>query len=187
MIEQDIKNMQQQYINSFDHPLYQKFINLYKVSFPIFEQRTEKQQDKAFKNNKYKLLAFSEGVNLIGFISYWEFADYLYIEHFAINTDIRRKGYGSKILGSFILSTNKIILLEIDPIIDEVSAARLRFYDKCGFHTNQYSHYHPPYHEEYPAHSLIILTTKRQITEEEYRMFDSDLNETVMNKTDLYV
>lgn len=54
MIEQDIKNMQQQYINSFDHPLYQKFINLYKVSFPIFEQRTEKQQDKAFKNNKYK-------------------------------------------------------------------------------------------------------------------------------------
>lgn len=46
--------MQQQYINSFDHPLYQKFINLYKVSFPIFEQRTEKQQDKAFKNNKYK-------------------------------------------------------------------------------------------------------------------------------------
>ena len=46
--------MQQLYINSFDHPLYQKFINLYKVNFPIFEQRTEKQQDKAFKNNKYK-------------------------------------------------------------------------------------------------------------------------------------
>ncbi len=65
----------------------------------------------------------SEG-SFIGFISFWEFKDYLYIEHFAINNEIRGKGYGSTILNKFIKSTPKTILLEIDPIIDDISNAR---------------------------------------------------------------
>ncbi len=53
--------MQECYVDSFSHPLYKPFHDLYSVSFPIFEQRTAQQQADAFqKGHYYKLLAFIE-------------------------------------------------------------------------------------------------------------------------------
>lgn len=168
-------------INNFNHPLYKVFEKLYSSSFPIFEQRTKEQQEIAFDNKNYHLIGYEENNSFIGFISYWEFDDCLYIEHFAINTDIRGKGYGSTLLNEFIKSTTKIVLLEIDPVIDNISEARLRFYKKCGFYENPYPHKHPAYRNEYQPHSLIVLTTKRKISKEEYLKFSLDLNTIVMN------
>lgn len=169
-------------INSCEHPLYQSFHKLYCTSFPIFEQRTVPQQAAAFQHKAYKLSAFTENNLFIGFIAYWEFDTYLYVEHFAISSELRGKGYGSKLLSRFIQSTDKIVLLEIDPITDSQSEARLRFYQKCGFYKNEYCHKHPAYRDEYQPHSLIVLTTQREISEDEYRQFNLDLNKTVMNR-----
>lgn len=168
-------------IDSSSHVLYKAFEELYSVSFPVFEQRTETQQEYAFSRNNYHLIGWHSEGHLIGFISYWEFKEYLYIEHFAVNTGIRGKGYGTKILNAFIESIPKIVLLEIDPITDEISKARLRFYERCGFYKNPHSHKHPAYRDEYQSHSLIILTTKRVISEQEYLDFSNDLNKCVMN------
>lgn len=168
-------------IHDFNHPLYKAFQGLYACSFPLFEQRTEEQQRTAFDNPNYHLVAYEATGILVGFISYWEFYDYLYIEHFAINARMRGKGYGSDILRSFIRSTGKIVLLEIDPVTDSVSEARLRFYKKCGFHENPYSHKHPPYRAEYQPHPLVVLTTQRTISEQEYQTFNRDLRAVVMN------
>ena len=87
--------------------------------------------EEAFQNKAYKLLAFTEGNVFLRFISYWQFDTYYYIEHFAINARLRGKGYGSKLLDYFVRSLDKIVLLEIDPITDNISEARLRFYQQC--------------------------------------------------------
>ena len=116
--------MEQERIYDSNHKLYNDFKRLYSQSFPIFEQRTETQQEYAFNNENYHLIGYCFKGSFIGFISFWEFKDYLYIEHFAINNEIRGKGYGSTILNKFIKSTPKTILLEIDPIIDDISNAR---------------------------------------------------------------
>ena len=173
--------MRRQYIDSLDHPLYKSFRDLYEISFPIFEQRTELQQIRAFQNDKYRLLAFTEGDVFVGFICYWLFDTYGYIEHFAVTPEIRGRGFGSRILGSFIESTTGIVLLEIDPVIDEVSEARLRFYTRCGFYRNSYLHEHPAYRDGYRPHPLVVLTAKRRIMEKEYRDFCSDLRTVVMS------
>lgn len=178
--------MKEQYIDSPDHFLYKRFQELYKVSFPLFEQRSEQQQMQAFRNDKYRLLAFTENEAFVGFISYWEFDTYLYVEHLAIDTEMRGKGYGSRMLDRFIRSQAKIVLLEIDPVVDEVSMARSRFYTRCGFFHNPYKHKHPPYRKEFPPHPLIVLTTERPITETEYRMFNDHLVRIVMNRTPEY-
>ncbi|WP_404812303.1 GNAT family N-acetyltransferase [Capnocytophaga canimorsus] len=163
-----------------NHPLYKAFRELYVTSFPIFEQRTEPQQKSAFSCEKYHLISYYDEENFVGFIAYWEFDNYLYIEHLAINTSLRGKGYGSQLLNDFISSTSKIVLLEIDPVIDEISEARLRFYKKCGFYSNPYLHSHPAYRVDYPPHTLIVLTTQRPITATEYEQFSHDLNSVVM-------
>lgn len=169
-------------INNSNHLLYKAFKKLYSTSFPIFEQRTEIQQEYAFRNDKYHLIGYCDEKGFIGFISYWDFDTYLYIEHFAISTEYRGKGYGSKLLNSFIKSAAKMVLLEIDPVIDDTSEARLRFYKRCGFHENPYPHKHAPYRNEFQSHSLVTLTTDRQIGEDEYMNFFSDLNMIVMNE-----
>lgn len=168
-------------INNQKHTLYPGFKELYSISFPIFEQRTENQQETAFSCSQYHLVAYKENDKFIGFISYWEFQTYIYIEHFAINQTLRGKGYGNRVLNKFISESSKIIILEIDPIIDDISAARLRFYQKCGFHQNDYPHIHPAYRDGFKGHSLIILTTQRIITKNEYDLFNSDLTTIIMS------
>lgn len=60
-------------IDSSQHELYDSWRKLYTVSFPIFEQRTQEQQEKAFSCADYHLVGYSEGDMFVGFISYWEF------------------------------------------------------------------------------------------------------------------
>ena len=180
-MQKDYEIIQKHFIDSCTHPSYKDFQELYDTSFPIFEQRTHEQQMEAFQNKAYKLLAFTEGNVFLGFISYWQFDTYCYIEHFAINARLRGKGYGSKLLDCFVRSMNKIVLLEIDPITDNISEARLRFYQRCRFHENPHPHKHPVYRNGYCPHPLIVLTTQREISPKEYRQFDADLRNIVMN------
>ena len=162
--------------------LYDDFKALYSSSFPIFEQRTEEQQAWAFEQAEYHLAGYTDKGRWIGFISYWEFDTYIYVEHFAIDAALRGQGYGSRVLRMFVEQKGKTVLLEIDPIVDEVSAARLRFYTHCGFRTNPYTHRHPAYREGYQPHLLVLLTAPDAISEEAYMRFYHDLCERVMGQ-----
>lgn len=176
------QNMKHNRIQNSEHPLYAPFKELYACSFPVFEQRTERQQQKAFSCSNYHLRAYCENDLQIGFIAYWEFPAYRYIEHFAIHTGLRGKGYGGQVLKNFLSESSKTILLEIDPPADAVSLARLRFYQRCGFYPNPYPHVHPPYREAYEGHPLVVLSAGREITEDEYRQFRTDLSSVVMHE-----
>lgn len=167
-------------IANCEDSLYNEFIELYGTSFPIFEQRTEAQQRSAFEDERYNLETYIEDDKFIGFISYWEFDSYIYIEHLAINSSLRGEGYGSRLLREFAQRSGKMLLLEIDPIVDEISAKRLRFYEHNGFVANIHTHRHPPYRESFEGHQLIVLTTEREINKAEYEQFSSDLKEVVM-------
>ena len=168
-------------VTHLNHPVYGWFAALYAASFPIFEQRTRQQQECAFSSANYHVTVYEENDVFIGFIAFWEFDAYVYIEHCAIDPGLRGQGYGSRLLTGFIAECSKRVLLEIDPVVDEISKARLGFYKKCGFHENPFPHVHPPYREGYKPHPLMVLTTGRTITEREYRTFHTDLNAVVMN------
>jgi len=163
-------------------PLYESFRAIYDISFPIYEQRTVEQQEYAFSFSCYHLDTYVNDGKLIGFIAYWEFDSYLYIEHFAIHPDERGKGTGKSILEHLIQTHSKYILLEIDPVQDEISARRLRFYSSIGFLENPHQHVHPAYREGFEGHRLTVLTTERVITPDEYEVFAHDLSHTVMNR-----
>mgnify|MGYP000007717569 FL=1 len=52
-------------------PLYPAFEQVYATSFPLFEQRTEQQQEQAFQSPNYHLEVYLKDNLFIGFISYW--------------------------------------------------------------------------------------------------------------------
>lgn len=169
--------MQPIYINNSTHPLFKSFRTLYESSFPLEEQRSLQQQELAFADSHYHLLLYYEGENeLIGFISYWDFEDYHYIEHFAINTQIRGRGFGSAVLKDFMSRSQLPIILEIEPIRDDTSAARLRFYEKNGFTTNPYPHKQPPFKKDSAPVPLIILSSGKELSPAEFQRFSADFH-----------
>lgn len=93
---------------------------------------------------------------------------------------MRGRGYGFKIMEEFKSATEKILILEIDKITDAQSAARLRFYKKCGFFENSHKHSHPGYGYGLGECPMLILSTQRQITSKEYAKFYSDLKNLAM-------
>lgn len=90
---------------------------------------------------------------------------------------MRNKHYGQRILEEI---QTKPLILEIDPVIDEISRRRQNFYERCGFVDNPYQHVHPPYHKGYSGHQLVVMSFPRKLTTDEYEMFNDFLKNTIM-------
>lgn len=167
-------------IDSPSHSLYETFARLYADSFPLHEQRTEDQQQEAFSDDRYRLYAFMEDGRFVGFISCWLFGDYVYVEHFAVVKNERGRGTGSRIMKMFQQKAARTVILEIDPVCDELTTRRMNFYIRCGFCLNSHAHVHPPYRRGYAGHSLTLMTWPYVIDFATYAVFADDLRRVVM-------
>lgn len=159
---------------------YNSFREIYSVSFPVHEQRDLQQQKIAFSTNRYHLTAEVEKDDVVSFIAWWDFPSYVYIEHFAVSPKYRGKNIGSNMIKTFAERVKKTIVLEIDPLENEISRKRLTFYEKAGYKVNPYKHTHPPYDPNNKPHELLILTLNKKFTQQEYDRFYEDLVHIVM-------
>ena len=91
---------------------------------------------------------------------------------------MRLRRAGTLLLGE----RKKTVILEIDPPNDEVSARRKAFYERAGYRANPFEHIHPPYRSEYEGHRLVVMTYPAAISENEYKNFNSYLENVVMKK-----
>ena len=71
--------MQFKRICSKDDCYFKEAMEIYKSSFPIFEQRTLKSQIDALENKEYYCSVICENDELIGILFYWEYDKYRYI------------------------------------------------------------------------------------------------------------
>lgn len=166
-------------INDIHDKHYNIAWEIYRSSFPIFEQRDIDNQMKAMKDDKFNCRVYIENDIVIGILFFWQWKNYRYIEHFAISKDIRGKNYGSKILSEFC-TEQYLNILEIDLPIDKVSISRLNFYERLGFLINKYDHIHPPYRLGYKGHDLKVLSYKNFLDDKEYNEFNNFLRQKVM-------
>ncbi len=170
-------------ITSPEDSLFETAWSLYTGSFPLCEQRMERDQAKVLQDRRYHFTLFFENERFTGLIGYWEFEEYVYIEHYAIDPTLRGGGYGSRILGEFIREAGRPVILEIDPVEDELSMKRLRFYQRLGFASNPYEHRLPRYRsgEEHQEMFLHILTYPQPIETALYERFNEDLHKIIVN------
>ncbi|GEM_PF-78613 len=171
-------------IKSVKDKYYSAFYDIYSQSFPIHEQRNVEQQVMAFDSEDYHLVCLLEQDEILSFIAYWDFNSYVYIEHLAVNHKMRGKNIGSETLSLFAHVIQKTIILEIDPLIDEIALKRYRFYEKLGYISNPYLHHHPAYNREYTPHKLVVLSYPNKLDQTQYNKFNNDLRDIVMNLGD---
>jgi len=168
-------------IKNADDPHFDEFWKIYSASFPLNERRESDQQADVFKKPEYQVDIYLSDNHVIGFIAYWTTTNFIYIEHLAIAPEVRSEGFGSAILKPFIEREPIPVILEIEPIIIDLTRRRLKFYESLGFVPNDHLHYQPPYHtSDQPLH-LVILTYPNQIDEAPYRQFAQFQKNTVMS------
>lgn len=170
-------------ITSKDSLFFDEAMELYKTSFPKFEQRKIEHHLEALEHEDYNCTIICENNKLVGLLFYWETDKYRYIEHFAIHRGLRGQNYGSKILKEFC-TDDKTLLLEIDPPEDHISKKRLSFYSKLGFRMQDFDHFQPSYREGHEGNKLKILSFNKDMTDKEYDEFNRYFNQTVMQYTD---
>ena len=95
----------------------------------------------------------------IGLLTTWEFTDFTYIEHFAIDPEMRSKGYGSKTMKTFIRQQEKHILLEAESPTNELTRRRIRFYERQGLALYDFPYMQPAYTEESQPVELHLMGT----------------------------
>lgn len=138
-----------------------EFIDTYTSSFPVEEQRPiDSIISLILKEKRFKaMILLNESNHFIGFITTWKFASFIYIEHFALSSVYRSRGYGSQALRSFIQKNSLPIVLEVEPPIDAFSQRRIRFYERCGFTVYNYDYTQPPYTPDLSSVSLRLMGT----------------------------
>ena len=81
----------------------------------------------------------------IGFLTYWEFDLFYYVEHFAIHPQSRNGGYGQKVLDFICHSLSLPIVLEVEHPTEEMAKRRIGFYRRSGFTIWENDYQQPPY------------------------------------------
>jgi RimJ/RimL family protein N-acetyltransferase len=134
--------------------------NLLVASFPESERRDLAHLRQISMHNK----AFSAHIIIndnqpAGLLNSWDFDDFIFIEHFAIDTARRNKGIGHQALKIIIENMNLPIVLEVELPEDEISMRRTEFYKRAGFQLWQHEYKQPPYrkgHDFLPMRLMAV-------------------------------
>lgn len=140
-------------IKSTNDQQFEELIALYLESFPRNE-RLEIDDFKQLLNTNQSLRCYAVLVNdaFVGFLNFWEFEDFVYLEHIAILPSLRGHKLGEKVILKLKSSINKPIVLEAETAeSSEFGERRINFYKRLGFDILPVKYYQPPYRkgEEY--------------------------------------
>lgn len=162
--------------------IFNKIFKLMETSFPKTEFRTREDQKKLLDNKFYNLKPYFNDKNeILAFIATWEFSDFIFVEHIAVSPNARGMGLGTKIMDELINSTNKKIVLEIEPPTDETCVRRMKFYEKLGFKMNDYEYFQMPLRENQDKIPLKIMSYPAEIKKDAFKSVEKCILNNVYN------
>lgn len=131
---------------------------IYEASFPVDERRDfEDLLSIAESEDFFHADIYVENDETIGFITYWHFPEFIYIEHFAVHENTRGKGFGNIILTNLLENSALPIILEVEKPENETSRRRIRFYENMGFTLCEKPYIQPAYAPEKNSLSLFLM------------------------------
>lgn len=172
-------------IDPNDTVRWDKVWKLYEDSFPLAERRKEEDHLRAYNDDRFFPLSAWEGKELIGLMFFWEWDSYRYLEHLAVNPALRGQSFGSLMLKD-LRDSGHTIILEIDPLVNDLSVRRLQFYERAGYTLTPFRFMHLPYRLEAQPEELLILSYPRLITKEQHNEFVKFVNEEVIRYCEGY-
>lgn len=125
---------------------YDALLHLYTSSFPQNERRSIPALEKLLADsNHFNMFILTNENGFVGFLNYWNFDHFFYIEHFAILPQFRNNKYGSEAMKIFASQAQKPIVLEVEMPRSTMAAHRIHFYERLGFYVLSNAYQQPPY------------------------------------------
>ena len=141
------------------HEHYPFMEKLLETAFPLQERRDSIWQRKnADESPLFHNTLITDDDNPIGLLTYWDFKDFIYIEHFAIDDRLRNNGYGQQTLSVLKEQTKLPIVLEAEEPTDELTKRRIGFYRRQGFILQDFPYQQPPYRPEDKWFPMKLMT-----------------------------
>jgi len=114
-------------------------------SFPVSEYRTREGQRRLLSNPSYRLYTTEESGRIVAFLSLWRLDGFRFIEHLAVDPDLRGGGVGrALLLRALNAERDAPAVLEVEPPETELSKRRIGFYQRNGFHLHDFPYCQPP-------------------------------------------
>ncbi|OCW94175.1 hypothetical protein A9168_08080 [Macellibacteroides sp. HH-ZS] len=131
----------------------------YNDAFPLVERREFEDVVYLVRVEKrFNLELIMHSDKYVGFITWWDFGSFVYVEHFAIDAKHRNGGYGGRALALFIQQSQRRIVLEVEPPSDRIKIGRISFYKRNGFHYHSFPYKQPPYRPDDPMLPMALMT-----------------------------
>lgn len=140
------------------------------AAFPYEERRDLLDQKECLKNKYFNYFEIFDDETEVGFIALWNFPEFIFIEHIAIDEEKRAGGYGSKAIELLKETCKKPMILESEAPETEQQIKRIRFYNRLGFKMNDYAYEQPSYHGG-DGVPLKILSFPELISQEQFDLF----------------
>ena len=157
-------------VEKTDSGVFDQIYALMETSFPLEEYRPYPEQKALLSRPAYGLYAARddrEG-NLLGFAAVWEWENFAFIEHIAVNPDYRNGGLGGKLLDQVVALLEKPVCLEVEPPDGGMASRRIGFYQRHDFFLNPYPYTQPAISEGRSPIPLLITTHGREISEGDF-------------------
>lgn len=169
-------------IKTTDRELYQFMESLIQTAFPKDEYRELDvlRNYTDTKPNFYNNIIV-EGDQPIGFITYWNFDNFYYIEHFAIDPNLRNGGYGKKVMESICEMLKSPIVLEVERPDEEMAQRRINFYQRQGFELWHSDYSQPPYREGDSFLPMLLMIHGNLVEDKHYEEVKERIYKEVYN------
>lgn len=156
--------------------------SLYLIAFPPEERReySELIQQIYFENCAVYLICVNQ--KIAGFCILWNFCDFVFLEHFAIESGLRGQGIGERVLAMIRENFNKPVLLETELPKDEISSRRVNFYLRNGFHLLERCYLQPSYDGIKPEVELKLMSTLANISDKKLEEYIQQIRDKVYHK-----
>ncbi|MEI7828164.1 MAG: GNAT family N-acetyltransferase [Prolixibacteraceae bacterium] len=146
-------------IQSGSHKNLKCLLDLYVIAFPPEERRNTSDLTRMLNNPDMYFSAILVDEVVVGFVVFWKFNGFLYIEHLAIYPCHRKKGIGRVVLKQLQKEGNPI-LLEVEIPFDEASNLRVNFYQGSGFSSLPVYYNQPPYRKGESLVPMFLFSDK---------------------------
>lgn len=168
-------------IQTLNHPDWPILWQIYEASFPANERRLWDQHQLILENPRYHFDSWrNDNDEIVGFTAWWGYDDFSYLEHFAVDPTRRGEGYGKTILTNWMNLEHPVIILEIDPVTDEISQRRFNFYRRLGYLENMFEHGHVDYSDGSGFVPMRLLSFPNEVEERLCRRFEKLQNEEML-------
>lgn len=154
---------------------FDSFFNILDNSFPQNERRDYFSQKNLLSISKYRPFVFKENDEVLALMATWEFDDFVYVEHLAVDSKLRGKGVGTSLIKNYLNKCNKKVFLEVEPPNCDTSKKRISFYKKIGFSFNDFYYLQLPLNPGDSPLRLNIMSYPESIGEKEFEKYKKDI------------